>query len=189
MGSRYGRNQKKRHRARVQELEARLQSETKRAALLLCASEDLGDKLRLVLRKIEAACPNSVALPPKMMQQELPEWTVEGYRELDPIRVSLNEHHAQLSAPCIRLLRVPLGRVAVWLEDVVAEGHFRTAVHFRVPGPKGGLNYVVAEPQGNLRNPGVAEFVVKGAVSEIQRHEDSSAGPRRRVNSTPVRPL
>ena len=167
MGARYGRNQKRRHRKRIAELEASLEAEAQRAGLLRGAVADLTHKLDAVFDRIKAACPHSVVLPPRELRHDPYEWNVAAYREVGITEFMIERDVGPEPLP---YLRTSLGKVLVYVEDVVREPGFRTAVHFRVPARDGALHYSVAVPQVDLRHPGMVEQVISDAVEAIQSH-------------------
>lgn len=157
MGRRYGRNQKRRHRQRIKELEEAQTRLVRENTDQRHYASSLRAELKMLLESIDAVAPLSVILKPKLQHVSAEQLRYgpfesmrrKGYRPLD---VEMGGDRA-----------LPLERVQHWLYEVVAHirtnpQDFETAIHL-----------VARSPRGEVKN---SYFISMEGLRHLERHPE-----------------
>jgi len=172
MASRYGRNKKRAHREEIARLGEAVGDLGRRLGDLRADRDDVAAKFAAIVDRVQSAAPHSVVLRPKTLRHEPSEWVTPDRAQSGSFRrQALDDPDQPLTMP--ELLRVPLGRVRIWIDSVARSHEFQTRVHFAVPAPEGqqlAYTYLISDVAADLRDPGVVECVLDRFVAEVHAH-------------------
>lgn len=173
MSRRYGRNQKRRHRERIAELEktqTRLLHANTRA---LEKAASVQEEMKLLIEAIDAICPLSAVLKPKVKPIDPGYVASGGFEYVEP-----GEHYAMIGVNDPIPMSVPLTRVRRKLYEILAEVQdnpleFKRAIHLiaRSPDDHRRASYFVSMEalQSAREMHHVYEHAVKVVVNKLAK--------------------
>jgi len=169
MGSRYGRNQKRRHRARIAQLELDLGRHKRRADRAVSIGRALDGKLRRLIETIRIVASDSALLPPRTTERDpRPCWNRIVWSEPAPVSIRFD------GPPFAPIERTVL---ALRIEDVEAvirdnPEDFTKILHVVIRFPDGHQKYALTVDAARFFDvlPNVQEYVADVVVGTFVEH-------------------
>ncbi len=178
MARRYGRNQKRRHREQIANLEARVAELTESERLAKLIAVDADAKTRAIIARVQSVTPNSVVLSP--VKRKHPPYSWEIPELFEPVTIRMHEPltaRSMLRDCAHTTVRVELGKVMAWIDSVVKTPDFRTRIHFQCPSPDGegrAGHYWISNECGDMRSLDVQSRVAQHVVDVIRAEYETA---------------
>jgi len=169
MGSRYGRNQKRRHRARIAQLEEGLDQHKRRTDRAASIGRALDEKLRRLIKTIRTVVPGSALLPPRTTRRDpRPYWQRDVLRPVGLVSIRFDE------LPIRTIERTTLALRIDAVEAVIRDNpeDFTKILHVLIRFPDGLQKYALTVGAAEFFDalPEVQEHVADTVVVEFARH-------------------
>ena len=137
MGKRYGRNKKRRDKAKIEELELSLAEARTQRSQAIASERDSDEKLQIILRRIHEIAPNSTLLKPEVMRRA--PYAFYQRRSEDIFAMISEEGFPTEAMPFRDVVReLSAGTVTHWARvDLTEDCNIAFALHAVVPTSRG----------------------------------------------------